>query len=272
MSILHKGFIMSNVHNEIITGMAEFNKQATSYFNQISKECIHYLSLDCVVFGFHENQLKVLLLRWKGTQRWSLPGGFIKKSESVNDAAQRCLRERTGLVKTYLQHFDIFGDVDRFPHKQTWKKVNLDMPDIKWPERTISVGYYALVEYSKVKPSADFLTDECSWHSVDDIPELLFDHNHIVQVALDQLRRRLPWQPVKHLLPLTFTLPEFQKLHETILGRALDSRNFQRKVLASGILEKLNRTRIGTPHKSPFLYKFSTAVYTKALRDGALAF
>lgn len=272
MSILHKGFIMSNVHNGIITDMIPFSKQASSYFDQISKECIHYLSLDCVVFGFHENQLKVLMLRWKGTERWSLPGGFIRKEESVGDAAQRCLRERTGLVKTYLQHFDVFGRVDRFAHKQTWKKLNLHMPDIKWPERTISIGYYALVEYSKVKPSPDFLTEECAWHPVEEIPELLFDHNQIVEVALEQLRRRLPWQPVKHLLPATFTLPEYQKLHETILGRSLDSRNFQRKVLASGILEKLNKTRTGTPHKSPFLYKFSAVAYGKALKKGTLAF
>jgi ADP-ribose pyrophosphatase YjhB (NUDIX family) len=252
--------------------MIDFKKQATSYFNHISKDCIHYLSLDCVVFGFHENTLKVLLLRWKGTERWSLPGGFIKKAESVDDAAQRCLRERTGLSKTYLQHFDIFGDVDRFPHKETWRKLGLEMPDSKWPERTISIGYYALVEYSNVRPSTDFLTDECSWHGIDEIPSLLFDHNDIIQVALEQLRRRLPWQPVKHLLPPTFTLPEFQKLHETILGRALDSRNFQRKVLASGILVRLNKTRTGTPYKSPFLYKFSTTKYSGALKEGTLTF
>lgn len=244
--------------------------QAALYFRKISKECIHYLSLDCVVFGFHENQLKVLLLRWKQTDAWSLPGGFIRKNESVDDAAQRCLQERTGLKKIYLQHFDNFGDVHRYDQKKTWEKIDLELSGVKWSERTISLGYLALVEYSKVEPTPDFLSAECTWFNIDAIPPLLFDHNRIVNVALEALRMRLPYLPVKHLLPATFTMPEFQKLYETILGRKLDTRNFHRKITGSGILQKLQRRREGTPYRSPFLYRFSTTQYAKALKDGTL--
>ena len=249
-----------------------YRRQAALYFEKISKECIHYLSLDCVVFGFHENHLKVLLLRWKETDAWSLPGGFIRKNESVDDAAQRCLQERTGLKKIYLQHFDNFGDVDRYDQTKTWKRINLNLSGIKWSERTISLGYFALVEYSKVDPKPDFLTAECSWFNVTDIPSLLFDHNRITDVALQQLRMKLPYLPVKHLLPANFTMPEFQKLYETILGRKLDARNFHRKIAATDILEKLDKRREGTPYKSPYLYRFSATKYAKALKEGTLMF
>lgn len=252
--------------------MSSHQKQAALYFKKISEQCIHYLSLDCVVFGFHENQLKVLLLKWKDTKEWSLPGGFIRKKESVDDAAQRCLHERTGLKKIFLQHFENFGDVHRYDQKETWERTKLNLPQIKWSERTISIGYYALVEYSQVNPTPDFLTDECKWFNTDTIPGLLFDHNQIITVALQALRRQLPYLPIKHLLPPTFTMPELQKLYETILGRHLDTRNFQRKILATGILEKLAKRREGTPYKSPFLFKFSTAHYTKALKEGSLVF
>ena len=247
-------------------------EQAARYFERISEQCIHYLSIDCVVFGFHENQLKVLLLKWHGTDAWSLPGGFIKKDEGVDDAAKRCLQERTGLKKIYLQHFDIFGDAKRYDEKKTFSTINLNLSNIKWSERTISIGYFALVEYSKVNPTPDFLTDECRWFNMNDIPSLLFDHNKIIKSAQRALPERLPSLPIRHLLPATFTMPELQKVYQTILGRELDARNFQRKINATGILEKLEKRREGTPHKSPYLYKFSALPYAAALKEGSLVF
>lgn len=272
MSIIHKGFNMSKIHKGFFTDISSHQKQAALYFKEISEQCIHYLSLDCVVFGFHENQLKVLLLKWKNTNEWSLPGGFIRKNEAVDDAAQRCLKERTGLKKIYLQHFENFGSMNRYDQKKTWNKINLNLPKIKWSERTISMGYYALVEYSQVNPSPDFLTDECAWFNTDSLPALLFDHSQIITVALHALRRDLPYLPIKHLLPDMFTMPELQKLYETILGRVLDTRNFQRKILAAGILEKLKKRREGTPYKSPFLFRFSAADYGRVLKEGSLVF
>ncbi|MGA0559889.1 NUDIX hydrolase [Larkinella sp. VNQ87] len=236
--------------------MKEYNHPAVRYFQEVSAQCIHYLSIDGVIFGFHQNQLKVLLLRWKETDAWSLPGGFIRKLESVDDAAQRIVRERTGLDALYLQQFHVFGQTVRYDQDATWRTINLPLEGIQWSERTISIGYYALVEYSKVVPTPDLLTDECRWWNLEELPTLLFDHNHIIAVALASLRKNLDDQPINHLLPETFTIPELQRLCETILGHALDGRNFYKKVMASGRLERLAERRQGTPHKAPFLYRF----------------
>lgn len=237
--------------------MIDYNNPAVRYYQQVSDECIHYLSIDGVIFGFHQNQLNVLLLRWKGTNEWSLPGGFIKKKESVDEAAQRVMQERTGLDKLYLQQFHVFGEATRYDQEETWRKTAIPLQHIKWSERTISLGYYALVEHSKVVPSPDFLTDECRWWPLNEIPSLLFDHNHIIDVAIQSLRKQLTDQPISHLLPETFTIPELQRLHETILGYPLDARNFYKKVMASGTLERLSERRAGTPHKAPYLYRFA---------------
>jgi 8-oxo-dGTP diphosphatase len=236
--------------------MIDSTHPAVQYFQQIAEQCIHYLSLDGVIFGFHQNQLKVLLLRWQGTDEWSLPGGFIRKEESVDAAAGRVMRERTGLDELYLQQFHVFGEAVRYDQADTWSRAKLILPDIHWSERTISIGYYALVEYSRVTPMPDKLTEECRWWSLADLPTLLFDHNHIIDVALATLRRQLGDQPISHLLPPTFTIPELQRLHETILGYPLDARNFYKKLMASDQLERLPERRSGTPHKAPYLYRF----------------
>ncbi|WP_234733896.1 NUDIX hydrolase [Tellurirhabdus bombi] len=236
--------------------MIEYNQKVIRYYQEVSELCIHYLSIDGVIFGFHQNQLKVLLLRWKGTNEWSLPGGFIKKTESVDDAAQRIMQERTGLYALYLRQFHVFGQIERYNQEETWRKINLPIQGVQWSERTISMGYYALVEHSKVVPMPDLLTEECRWWSLDELPALLFDHNQIIDVALGSLRKQLSEQPLGHLLPEAFTIPELQRLHETILGHSLDSRNFYRKMMASTALERLAERRVGTPHKTPYLYRF----------------
>ncbi|GAA4471056.1 NUDIX domain-containing protein [Nibrella saemangeumensis] len=252
--------------------MKDFNHSVTHYFKQEAEQSIHYLSIDCVVFGFHEGRIRVLLLRWKGTSEWSLPGGFIRKAESVDAAAVRILRERTGLQQIFLQQFHIFGDAVRYNQEDTWQRIGLPVDLSKWSERTISLGYYALVEYAEVTPRPDLLTDACDWWSLEDLPNLLFDHNRIIAVALENLRRQLPYQPVSHLLPETFTMPELQRLYETILGRPLDARNFYKKVQASGILQRTDERRKGTPYKSPYLYRFDPGVYPEVVREGSLSF
>ncbi|MFD1144794.1 NUDIX domain-containing protein [Larkinella insperata] len=242
--------------------MNDYNHPAARYYQEVSEQCIHYLSIDGVIFGFHQNQLKVLLLRWKGTNEWSLPGGFIRKIESVDLAAQRIMQERTGLDALYLQQFHVFGEAERYNQEETWGKINLPLQNVNWSARTISIGYYALVEYSRVVPAPDFLTEECRWWNVEAIPALLFDHNHIIQVALQSLRKQLNDQPISHLLPETFTIPELQRLYETILGSTLDARNFYKKIMASDRLERLSERRAGTPHKAPFLYRFKSDNFT----------
>lgn len=236
--------------------MMEYNHPIDRSHPGVDEDYIRYLSIDGVIFGFHQNELKVLLLRWKETHEWSLPGGFIRMTESVDTAAQRIMQERTGLQALYLKQFHVFGEVVRYDPKETQRRTNLPIEVENWWKRTVSIGYYALVDHSKVVPTPDDLTEECGWWSLEQVPALLFDHNHIVEVALRSLRKELNDQPISHLLPERFTVPELQRLHETILGYSLDARNFYKKAMASGRLERLSERRAGTPHKAPYLYRF----------------
>ena len=253
-----------------------FADQLITYYQTVASECVLGLSLDCVIFGFHDTRLKVLLLRWKDTNEWCLPGGFIYKSESVDDAAGRILLERTGLNQLFLQQFHLFGDAVRYDREDTWRRQKMPMPfgeNGKWPDRTISVGYYALVDYTKVMPTADFMSDECRWWDISDLPSLLFDHQQIIDVALKTLRLQLNWQPIGlNLLPEKFTIPELQRLYEVVLDRLLDARNFHKKIMGLSVLTRLDERRTGVAHKSPYLYQFDEKNYKKALVNGNLIF
>ncbi|GAB4015606.1 NUDIX hydrolase [Spirosoma koreense] len=253
-----------------------FADQLIAYYQTVADECVLGVSLDCVIFGFHDTRLKVLLLRWKTTSEWCLPGGFIYKNESVDDAAGRVLRERTGLDQLFLQQFHLFGEAVRYDRQDTWQRQKMPIAydnNSKWPERTLSVGYYALVDYTRVTPSADFMSDECCWWDVSHLPSLLFDHQQIIDVALKTLRLQLNWQPIGlNLLPEKFTIPELQRLYEAVLDRPLDSRNFHKKITGLNILTRLDERRTGVAHKSPYLYQFDEQNYTKALVNGSLVF
>ncbi len=136
-------------------------------------------------------------------------------------------------------------------------------------ERFITIGYYALVDFTKVTPSPDNISDACEWFSIYELPEMILDHRHIFDEALQNLRMQLNFHPVGYnLLGKKFTMPELQKLYETILGKKLDRRNFQRKILATGILKRLEETKKGVAHKAPFYYKFDLRNYKKALKAG----
>lgn len=241
--------------------------------NLPTSDLVPQLSLDCVIFGFHDNLLKILLVRWKGTFEWSLPGGVLYQEESLHDAANRILEERTGLQKLFLKQFHTFGSLSRYDKKEIQKKLSHLISEDVWYERAISVGYYALVDYEKVFPNPDQYSDACSWFDVDAIPELLFDHNQIAQKALSALRREIGFQPVGlNLLPQKFTMPEMMRMYEAILGKKVDPRNFQKKILRSGIVTKLKELRRGVAHKSPYLYQFDLEKYDEVLKDGGLLF
>jgi ADP-ribose pyrophosphatase YjhB (NUDIX family) len=240
---------------------------------------LRHLSIDSVIFGYHEHQLKVLLLKWKGGL-WSLAGGFIERHEPLQQAAARILKERTGLDNIFLHQFKIFGEPDRSIRTEADIK-NLEeitqapVDKDHWLlERTLSIGYYAVTEYSKVEPKPDFFSESCRWWDVDDLPNLVFDHKLIAQDALKALRINIYHQPIGlNLLPEKFTLPEIHDLYETILGKKLDRRNFPKKLLSLGIIKKLNEQRKIGAHRSPFLYKFDKRKYDKALNEGiVLAF
>ncbi|MGE0020681.1 MAG: NUDIX domain-containing protein [Draconibacterium sp.] len=237
-----------------------------------AKEFLESVSIDCVVFGFHNNQLKVLLLKMKYTQEWSLPGGFVKLNETVEDAAARVLRERTKLSDIFLKQFRVFSDPERSNTNPAVKDLieSGDHPDMEWfAKRFISIGMYALVDFTKVIPVPDIFSEIAVWKGLDEIGNLILDHNRIVQKALDTLRLQISYQPIGYnLMPEKFTMPELQSLYETILGKTLDRRNFQRKILSFDILNKLPETKKGGAHKAPFLYEFNLDNYKKALENG----
>ncbi|MBC5836818.1 NUDIX hydrolase [Flavobacterium muglaense] len=222
------------------------------------------ISIDCVVFGFHDGELKVLVLRMKGKNLLGLPGGYVEKRENLNEAAIRILKSRTGAENIYLNQFSTFGDLDRS------EGFFEEYADTLWnKQRFISVGFYALVDYSKVNLVIDTVFDPCEWVAIEDLTAFMMDHNIIFNKALETLRLQLNHKPIGHsLLPEKFTMPELQKLYEIILGKKLNRGNFYRKMLRYDILEKLDESRKGGAHKAPDLYKFDVEKYQLALKNG----
>lgn len=250
----------------------KFEKEFHDHFLNGHKKYLRHISVDCVVFGFHENELKVLLLNVNYSNRWALPGGFMLREEHMDEAAQRILRERTGLDKIYLEQFHVFSDparADKNINETVSKQIGPQGKSSWMFERFISVGYSALVDFTKVKPTPDLFSDSCEWFNVREVPEMAFDHKEILNKALENLQMQLNFHPVGYnLLPLKFTMPDLQKLYETILERKLDRRNFQRKMIGTGILKKLDEIKKGVAHKAPYYYKFDLRKYQKALSAG----
>jgi 8-oxo-dGTP diphosphatase len=223
---------------------------------------IPHLSIDCVIIGFHDNELKVLLSKYPNLDLWALQGGFIKKTEDIDAAANRILEELTGLSNIYLKQFHTFGKAHRPIYseslKQSLEDVPFDMENVPFlNQRFVSIGYYSLVDFPKVTPSVNFFFERSEWHDIQNLPNLAFDHADIIQHALETLRHSLDYHLVGfNLLPETFTMKALQSLYETILGEPLRRNNFQEKMLNLNILERLEKQFTGKAHKAPFLYRF----------------
>lgn len=207
----------------------------------------HYVALDCIIFGFENGELKLLLLKRKiepGKGEWSLMGGFLDKTESLDDGARRILHQLTGLNDIYMEQLYAFGDVDRDSG-----------------ERTISIAYYALI---KVDDNDHKLAEShgAQWISIDKVPKLIFDHNLMVEKALRTLKSKIVRKPIGfELLPEKFTLPQLQNLYEAINQEELDKRNFRKRILEIGLLEKLDEKEKETSKKGAFYYKFNKEKY-----------
>lgn len=219
------------------------------------------LALDAVIFGFHQAQLKILLLTYYNSGLFALPGGFIRQQEDLNGAARRMLFERTGLHNIFLEQFYTFGDLarhDTTPLKKIMVSKSIPMDEHHWGlKRFVTVGYYALVDFTKAVPQTDGLADNCAWYDFDSMPPLMLDHQTIVQKALETLRENLDRKLIGfNLLEETFTMADLQRLYETILGRSLNRSSFQRTMLSSGILERIEKKYSGGAHKAPYLYRF----------------
>lgn len=249
-------------------------EEALKFVKHGDKEYLSHIAIDCVIFGYHDQQLKILLLKVREHEDWALPGGFIRRHEPLTQAAYRILQDRTSLKDLFLQQFHTFGDspfrVKETSAKMFSEKFGLEVEEDSWLlERTLSVGYFALVDYSKVSVNTGFFTDAYQWCDASNTPPLLFDHNDVVEKALLTLRLQIYHQPIGYnLLPEKFTLPEIHVLYETILGKELDRRNFPKKLLALGLIEKLNEQRHIGAHRSPYLYRFDKEKYERALKEG----
>jgi ADP-ribose pyrophosphatase YjhB (NUDIX family) len=249
-------------------------KKLEEFIQHGYKDYLPNVSIDCTIFGYHDRKLKVLLLNWKTPEGWSLPGGRVKRNESLQLSASRILSERTGLEEIFLNQFHTFGDSvfrqQRFKHTKALSKFNVDFGEDNWLlDRTLSIGFYALVDYSLVNPQPDLFTEECRWWDIYDVPGLLFDHNEMIEKALATLRHQMYYEPIGYnLLPEKFTLPEIHDLYETILEKTLDRRNFPKKLISLGIIKKLKERKNIGPHRAPFLYRFDKRNYDKALKDG----
>lgn len=214
-------------------------------------------SVDCVVFGFDESDLKVLLIKRAAApykEHWALPGDLVYPDENLDDSSARVLEELTGLENVYLEQVNTFGAVDRHP-----------------AGRVITIAYYSLIKTAAYNINASSFAEEVRWHSVADAREmnLAFDHNHILQACYTRLQRRVRIEPIGfELLPRKFTLTEMQALYEAILETQLDKRNFRKKILSMNLLVDLKETQAGVAHRPAKLYSFDEKKYLRLRKEG----
>jgi len=235
------------------------------------------ISVDNVVFGYHDRELKVLLLKPETLKKWLLPGGYVFKTETVEEAAYRIVRYRTNLKKLYLSQFKVFSDPKRTKDSNFNPTImpyldNTTSPEKHWMfDNFISVGFFALTEYSQVKPTGDFYAEQCQWWDINGLPEMGFDHIDMIKEALKSLKQFTYHYPIGYeFLPEKFTIPDLQYLYETILDKKIDNRNFTKKLVSIGLIEKLNEKKSIGGHRSPFLYKFNRDRYFELIEKGEI--
>lgn len=230
------------------------------------------VSIDCVVFGFDFNQLRVLLIErnvevdGRLYHDLKLPGDLVRLEEDLDEAAARILRENTGARDIYLQQFRAFGSVGRLlrmPRDMKW------LHEIDHPEsRVITIAYYSLVSIYGENDSKIQLSSNARWHPVNEVTELVMDHLDILEASLQALRQELMNKPIGfELLPEKFSLSQMQTLYEVILGKTFDKRNFRKKISGMKYLVPLQEKQTGVAHKPARLYTFDREIYARSNRD-----
>ena len=216
------------------------------------------ISVDCVIFGFDGESLKALLIEEKdigqGVLKQRLPGDLIHQGESLDDAAERVLWELASLRDVHLKQFHTFGNPQRVNAEKDrkWLELYRSNPN----ERVITLAYYALVKMADFVPNPASFAGEALWVEITEIPELAFDHNEIVDVALMKLQRHFELNKTAYeLLPPKFTLNQLQQLHEAITQEELDKRNFRKKIVREKVIEATEEKQKGVLHKPARLYK-----------------
>ena len=218
----------------------------TTYYKEFQKV---FLSVDCIIFGFEQNTLKILIGRRQmdpGRGEWSLYGGFVRGDESLDAAADRTLFELTGLRHVFMRQVGAFGNLDRDPG-----------------ERVVSIAYYALIN---VKDYDEKLMREhgVEWVNVDDLPKLYSDHNDMVCRARGLMHRKMKTEPVGfELLPDLFTLTQLQRLYEAVSGELLDKRNFRKRIKDMEFIEKTELIDKSSSKRGAALYRFNKKAYNE---------
>lgn len=221
------------------------------------------VSVDCVIFGYEDNLLKVLVRReyvpFEGNIliEWKLPGNHVRRNEQIDATASRILKEQTGLENIFMKQFMVFSDPDRLKRRERdyeWVKPRLQ------DDRVLTVGFYSLVNIHDVDNSK--LLEEAKWENAYEIRELMFDHNDIFNEALKKLRYDLLHEPlIFELLPEKFTLTQMQKVYEAIFDTTYDKRNFRRKVNKMPYLIQTDELQSGVSHKPARYYTFDREIY-----------
>lgn len=229
--------------------------------------------MDCVIFGFHEDTLSVLLtkrvLKDPKSRKiifsdYTLQGHHVLEGENLEQAAVRVLEEKTGLGNIYLEQFHTFGDTDRLANEKDWLWTRMQYPEVH--RHVFSVAYYSLVDSSRFKP--DQKHPDAAWFPVKSLPPLGFDHNRMIVMALEFLQHKLRREPVGfELLPEKFTVTQLQKLYETILDTKFDKRNFRKKMAQMPYVVPIREKLTGKAHKPAQMYIFSKEVYEKTKTD-----
>jgi ADP-ribose pyrophosphatase YjhB (NUDIX family) len=221
----------------------------------MEEELINNLSIDCVIFGFDEGELKTLFIK-RNTEPCkgmiSLPGGFVGIDEELDAAPARRLKELTGIENLFMKQVHTFGEVNRYSLR-----------------RVITIAYYALIKITDYNIHAGADAIDAQWISVKDVPLMPFDHNAIFTTALDTLRQHVRMEPIGfNLLPEKFTITELQSLYESILDTKFDKRNFRKKLAKMDLLVDTYQKQINVSHRAANLYQFEEKTYQKLLKKG----
>lgn len=213
------------------------------------------VTTDCVIFGFDGNEVKVLLIERANEPfggYWAFPGGFLDMDESAEDCAKRELKEETGLDNVFIEQLYTFTNPNRDPRG-----------------RVVTIVYYALIKQGDYVVTAGDDAAQAQWFSLNEIPPLAFDHDNILEVAINRIKGKIRYQPIGfELLDEKFTIPELQHLYEAILGVQLDRRNFSRKIMATGLLIPLEEKKINVSHRAPRYYYFNKDKYEQLSKSG----
>ncbi len=221
----------------------------------IDKKILNAITIDCVVFGFDKGNLEVLLIkRADGIQKgkWALPGDWILEDEHIDEAANRLLEGYTNLKDVFLEQLKAFGNPARFPLG-----------------RVITIGYYALLKKENLYTQPGYRASEILWCNVNEIPELIYDHNEIIEFAQQKLQEKVRKEPIGfNLLPEKFTLLELMQLYEEILHYKMDKPNFRKKILKMKLLNPLDEKQTNVSHRAAQLYEFNQDNYEKLTKKG----